>query len=111
LTNCLILKQNVSGQEFYVSFFGLERNNRQQNRPANPNLIQSYGVAPIVYEQMVGMLSIAVHTRPVKSVVGITPTGRKVAIPADAYGVVGGMLKIDTRKVAKQCIAFKIVLE
>jgi hypothetical protein len=74
-------------------------------------LIQSYGVAPIVYEQMVGMLAIAIPARTVKSVLGITPTGRKVAIPAEAYGVIGGVLKIDTRKVAKQCIAFKIVVE
>lgn len=109
--NCLILKQAVTGQEFYVSLFGIERNNRQLNRAANPNLVQRYGVSPIVYEHLIGMLQIAIPARTLKSVVGVSPTGKLLAVPAEAYGVVDGMLKIDTSKTPKQCIAYRIVLE
>ncbi|MDR2432071.1 MAG: hypothetical protein LBD99_07470 [Candidatus Margulisbacteria bacterium] len=78
-TNITILEQKISAGETAVYFFGLERNKRQENRPGNPELLQSFGLNTIQYEHIPGRLFLS--KRPVSRVTGYYPSGRTVDIP------------------------------
>ncbi len=49
---------NVNDKEMLVTFYGAVRNSGQKNRAGNPDLIQTFGTAPILYQYFPGELTI-----------------------------------------------------
>jgi hypothetical protein len=108
-TDCTIIAQHLSADEVVVHFFGIERNNRQRNRESNPNLIQNFGQAPIVYEKISGVLTLYCGLSGVARVVGMTPTGKKIPVSSDDYSYANKVLTLDTRKTDKEIISYRIM--
>jgi hypothetical protein len=109
-TDCAIFAQRMSETELVIHFFGLERNNRQQNRESNPNLIQVVGQPPIVYEKISGVLTVYCGGTEIKKVIGVTPTGQSLDISPEAYSFAGGTLTLDTEKTDKTIISYRVQL-
>lgn len=91
----------------YVMMFGMDRNNRQENRPGNPDLVQSFGSAPLIFQKFYGILSVKT-AKPVRSIFAITPAGEQHRLPESAYGNLNGYLIINTAKTHKKAVAYKI---
>ncbi len=104
--DCTITKLELNDAA-YVMLFGIDRNNRQENRAGNPDLVQSFGSTPIIFQKFYGILSIKTE-KPVKSIFAITPTGEKYRLSSAAYGNLYGYLIIDTTKTHKKAVAYKI---
>ncbi|MFA5927695.1 MAG: hypothetical protein WC838_00115, partial [Candidatus Margulisiibacteriota bacterium] len=98
------------GQDILVDCYGIMRNNKQQNRPANPDLVQSYGVPPIMYQAPKGVLAIKLKNdgRGTVEVFASTPSQRVLKVPSEAYRIERGTMLLDTAKAGKGLISFRV---
>jgi len=99
------------GKDLLIDMYGIERNHRQQNRAANPNLVQSYGTGPILYQIPQGVIAIRLP-KPAETVTitGFTPTRKKVRLSSKAYHLDNEFLMIDTGKAGKGVVSYKVQL-
>ncbi len=96
--------------ELLISFYGIDRNTRQINRAGNPDLVQSFGTEPIIYQKINGVLTLNLGIWKKAVVAGLTPSGEKLIIDAGSFELSGGYLKIDTAKTDKRIVSYKIFL-
>ncbi|MFC1478530.1 hypothetical protein ACFL57_03635 [Candidatus Margulisiibacteriota bacterium] len=98
------------GEDILIHLYGIERNSNQRNRPTNPNIVKSYGSAPILYQVPKGLLSVKLNgkTEPVK-IIGFTPSGKKTTIPEQAYKIENGVLTINTSLAGEGIISYKVI--
>ncbi|MFH1428360.1 MAG: hypothetical protein ABIH39_01320, partial [Candidatus Margulisiibacteriota bacterium] len=67
------------GDDILIHFYGIERNSNQQNRPTNPNIVKSYGSAPILYQVPMGLLSVKLNEKKDSvQIIGFKPSGEKI---------------------------------
>ncbi|MBU0579868.1 MAG: hypothetical protein KKA19_01720, partial [Candidatus Margulisbacteria bacterium] len=115
-TPITIMVNNLDSKNILVSFYGIERNTNQKNRPGNANLIQTFGTAPILYQNFPGIFIIPLESSFSKRNIvlkGISPTNPDgQVISSKYYEIISSgnkrYLKIYTYKLSKDFYSYKI---